>query len=57
MALLQKKEQISMILIKEVTDLIGIQEAEFMMSIETYAQNPAFGQYIQAAQSGKLKQT
>ena len=46
-----------MTMVKEVCELVGIQEQDFMMSLETYASNPQMAQFIQAAQGGKLKPT
>lgn len=49
------REGTQMSMVKEICEIVGCQEQEFMMSLETYASNPQMAQFIQAAQGGKLK--
>ena len=36
--------------------MLAMQETDFMMAMQNYAQNPQMAQFIAAAQQGKMKQ-
>lgn len=57
MRLMQAQSAVSEKVMKEVCEVLTLKEEIFMMSMQTYAQNPQMAQFIAAAQQGKFKQT